>query len=401
VKALSRVVADVPPSGIRRFFDLVSRRKDIISLGVGEPDFATPWHVRDAAIHMIIHGRTTYSDNRGLPALREAIAEHLFGRCGLTYDPTNEIIVTVGVSEALDLALRAILNPGDEVIVPEPSYVSYKPCVAFAGGTPVTVASRAEHGFRVTPEAIEAAITPRTKAILISYPTNPTGATLTRPYLEAIADVARRHDLYVISDEIYDRLSYEVDHTPFPKLPGMRDRTLYLNGFSKAYAMTGWRVAYAAAPPEILDAMVKIHQYTMLCAPVVGQHAAIEAIRNGEPQVDLMVADYRRRRNLFVDGLNRIGLECPLPDGAFYAFPSVRATGLSSEQFAEKLLNEEGVATVPGTAFGECGEGFVRCSYATSLEKLREALDRMERFMIRTNRVCGCRSPVERSMTNE
>ena len=381
MKELSRMIAGVPPSAIRRFFSLVASRKDIISLGVGEPDFATPWHIRDAAIDQIEHGRTNYSDNRGLPSLREAVADYLSGRYGISYSPDTEIMITVGVSEGLDLAMRAILNPGDEVIIPEPCYVSYKPCVVFAGGTPVPVSSHPSRGFRITPEDIGRAVTPRTKAILLSYPTNPTGATLDRSDLQAIADVAARHDLYVISDEIYDRLSYDSDHIAFPQVSGARERTIYLNGFSKAYAMTGWRIAYAAAAPAIMEAMVKIHQYTMLCAPVVGQHAALEALRSGEAQVLAMAADYNRRRHFFVDGLNRIGLPCELPGGAFYAFPSIRSTGFSSDEFAKRLLNEQNVATVPGNAFGDCGEGFIRCSYATSIAKLREALERMERFV--------------------
>ena len=381
MKEISQVILDVPPSGIRRFFDIVSTRKDIISLGVGEPDFPTPWHIRESAIDLINKGRTTYSDNRGMPSLRDAISEFIRERHGLSYDPKTEIMVTVGVSEGLDLAMRAILNPGDEVIVPEPCYVSYKPCVTFAGGVPVAVGSTPERGFRITAREIAAKITPRTKAILLSYPTNPTGATLDRDDCEEIAALVEREDLYVLSDEIYDRLSYDALHVVFSTLPGMKDRTIYLNGFSKAYAMTGWRIAYAAGPPAIMGSMVKIHQYTALCAPVIGQHAALEAIKNGQPQVEAMAADYNRRRRLFVSGLNEIGLDCALPGGAFYAFPSIRCTGLTSEEFAERLLHEYGVATVPGNAFGECGEGFIRCSYATSLAKLREALHRMERFL--------------------
>lgn len=383
MKELSQLVEGVPPSAIRRFFNLVSSRKDIISLGVGEPDFATPWHIREAAIELINNGRTSYSDNRGMPVLREAIAEFLSSFYKLEYDSETELMVTVGVSEGLDLAMRAILNPGDEVIIPEPSYVSYKPCVTFAGGTPVAIASQPSRGFRITAQEIEAAVTPRTKAILLNYPTNPTGATLNLEDVEAITDVAERHDLYVISDEIYDRLSYDTEHVPFPRAPGAQERTIYLNGFSKAYSMTGWRAAYAAAPRAIMDNMVKIHQYTMLCAPVVAQHAALEAIRNGQPEVDEMMTEYDRRRRFFVEGLNGVGLDCHLPGGAFYAFPSIQSTGLTSDQFAERLLHEEGVATVPGSAFGECGEGFIRCSYATSLTKLREALVRMQRFMSR------------------
>jgi aminotransferase len=380
---ISRVLQSIPPSGIRRFFDIVSQMEDVISLGVGEPDFVTPWRIREAAIYSLEHGYTQYTSNWGLLELRQEIARLLDRRYGVEYRPEGEIVVTVGVSEGLDLALRAILNPGDEVIVPEPCYVSYRPCTLLAGGVPVPVGSSAENGFRVDVDRLEAAVTPRTRAILLNYPNNPTGATLRRADLERIAAVAERHDLIVISDEIYSDLTYDGAHVSFAALPGMQNRTILLNGFSKAYAMTGWRVAYAAGPPDLIGAMTKIHQYTMLCASIVAQKAAIEACRNGEEEMEQMVAQYAERRRLFVKGLNEIGLETLMPEGAFYVFPSIRSTGLTSEQFAERLLLEERVAVVPGTAFGECGEGHVRCSYAASLDEIREAVTRMGRFASR------------------
>lgn len=384
MKPLNRIVSNTPPSGIRRFFDVAQKMEDVISLGVGEPDFVTPWRIREAAIYAIERGRTAYTSNAGLPELREAICAHTFGRYGVRYDPASEIVVTVGVSEALDLALRALLNPGDEVLFVEPCYVSYQPGIQFAGGVAISVPSRGEEAFRVSAPEVEAAITPRTKAILLCYPSNPTGATQSREDLQAIVDLAVKHDLYLISDEIYDRLTYEGEHTCVASLEGARERTVHLNGFSKAYAMTGWRVAYACAPRPIAEAMIKIHQYTMLCASNVSQWAALEAVQSGETEVLEMVSSYNQRRRLFVRGLNRIGLDCFEPKGAFYAFPSVARTGLSSEEFAERLLIEERVAVVPGNAFGPSGEGFVRCSYATGLPQLEEALKRMGRFMERT-----------------
>ena len=380
---ISRVLQSIPPSGIRRFFDIVSQMEDVISLGVGEPDFVTPWRIREAAIYSLEHGYTQYTSNWGLLELRQEIARLLDRRYGVEYRPEGEIVVTVGVSEGLDLALRAILNPGDEVIIPEPCYVSYRPCTLLAGGVPVTVGSSVENGFRVDVERLEAAVTPRTRAILLNYPNNPTGATLRRGDLERIAAVAERHDLIVISDEIYSELTYDGAHLSFAALPGMQNRTVLLNGFSKAYAMTGWRVAYAAGPPDLIGGMTKIHQYSMLCASIVAQKAAVEACRNGEEEMEQMVAQYAERRRLFVKGLNEIGLETLMPEGAFYVFPSIRSTGLTSEQFAEQLLLEERVAVVPGTAFGECGEGHVRCSYAASLDEIREAVTRMGRFVSR------------------
>lgn len=380
MKPLNRVVTATPPSGIRRFFDVAQQMTDVVSLGVGEPDFVTPWRIREAAIYAIERGYTSYTSNAGLPSLREAVSDHLAGRYGVRYDPANEIIVTVGVSEGLDLALRALLNPGDEVVFVEPCYVSYLPGIRFAGGVPVAVPSRGEDGFRVHADALEAAVTPRTKAILLCYPSNPTGATQSREDLQAIVDIAEKHDLYLISDEIYDRLTYVGEHVCLASLPGARERTVLLNGFSKAYAMTGWRIAYVCAPRFVAESILKMHQYTMLCASHIAQMAATEALKNAESDVQEMVADYNRRRRFFVRGLNAIGLDCHEPAGAFYAFPSIARFGLPSEAFAECLLHEERVAVVPGNAFGESGEGYVRCSYATSLEQLEEALTRMRRF---------------------
>jgi aminotransferase len=380
---VSRAVEGIPPSGIRRFFDVVSQMEDVVSLGVGEPDFVTPWRIREAAIHSIERGQTQYTSNWGLLELRREVAGLLGRRYGVEYRPEGEILITVGVSEGLDLALRAILNPGDEVLIPEPCYVSYSPCTVLAGGVPVSVPTRAEDGFRLQVEALEHAVTPRTRAILINYPSNPTGATLRRAELERLAELAERHDLLVLSDEIYADLSYEARHCCFASLPGMQNRTILLNGFSKAFAMTGWRIAYAAGPADLVGAMTKVHQYTMLAAPIMSQNAALEACRAGDGDVLEMVAEYNRRRRFFVKGLNDIGLPCALPEGAFYAFPDVRPTGLTSEEFAEQLLREERVAVVPGTAFGRSGEGHVRCSYATSTEQLREALARMARFVSR------------------
>lgn len=380
---VARVVQELPPSGIRRFFDLVARMDDVVSLGVGEPDFVTPWRIREAAIYSLEHGFTQYTSNAGLTELREAIARHVAATYGVRYDPEREILVTVGVSEGLDLALRAILDPGDEVLIPEPCYVSYRPCTLLAGGVPISVATQAEEGFRVRLERLAAAATPRTRALLLNYPNNPTGASYRRTELEQIADLARQHDWVVISDEIYADLTYGTRHTCFATLPGMQERTLLLNGFSKAYAMTGWRIGYACGPADLIGAMTKIHQYTMLCAPMPSQQAALEALRGGRAERDAMVAEYADRRRYFVRRLNEIGLSCHEPEGAFYAFPRVTATGLSSEEFAQRLLEEERVAVVPGNVFGPSGEGHVRCSYAASLADLEEALARMERFVRR------------------
>ena len=378
---LSRRVAELPPSGIRRFFDLLASLDDVISLGVGEPDFVTPWHIREAAIHSLERGYTMYTSNHGLVELRRAVAKHLEHLYGVSYDPGSEILITVGVSEGLDLALRALIDPDDEVLIPEPSYVSYGPCTQLAGGTPVYVPARLEDEFRVDPAEIARRITPRTRAILIGYPNNPTGAVMPRGELEKIARLAEQHDLIVLSDEIYDRLVYGVEHTCFAALPGARDRTVLLGGFSKAYAMTGWRIGYLAAPADLIAGMVKIHQYAALCAPISSQKAAIEALERGEADVRAMVDEYDGRRRLIVHGLNELGLRTFEPRGAFYAFPEIRSTGLDAEQFAERLLMEEHVAVVPGTAFGPSGEGHVRCCYATSTAGIAEALERMGRFV--------------------
>jgi aminotransferase len=378
---LSRRVQNISPSGIRRFFDLLSSMEDVVSLGVGEPDFATPWHISEAAITGIGKGYTMYTSNSGMPELREEVAQHLSTRYGVDYNPNSELLITVGVSEALDLATRAILNPGDEVISPQPSYVAYSSCVILAGGEFVPVPTFVENEFKVKASDIEARITSNTKAIILGYPNNPTGAVMDRADLLEIMELARGHGLIVISDEIYDQLVYGVKHTCVASLPEMREHTILLGGFSKAYAMTGWRIGYAAASAEIIEAMTKIHQYTMMCAPIMAQVAAIEALRSGDRAVREMVVDYDRRRRVMVRGLNNIGLTCFEPKGAFYAFPSVKSTGMSSEEFAEKLLSEESVAVVPGCAFGDCGEGYVRCCYATAIEDIREALRRMGRFV--------------------
>ncbi|MGB2582997.1 MAG: aminotransferase class I/II-fold pyridoxal phosphate-dependent enzyme [Dehalococcoidia bacterium] len=380
---ISRRVGRVSPSGIRKFFDLLSTMDDAISLGVGEPDFVTPWHISEAGISGIEKGYTMYTSNWGMPELRQELARNLAARCGVEYDPDSELLITVGASEGLDLAMRAVLNPRDEVISPEPTYVSYESCTVLAEGVFVPVPTMVENQFRVKAADIEERVTSRTKAILLGYPNNPTGAVMERADLEEIADVARRYDLLVISDEIYDRLVYGIKHTCFASLPDMKERTIFLGGFSKAYAMTGWRIGYAAAPAEIIEAMTKIHQYTIMCVPIMAQMAAIEALKSGEAAVREMVADYDRRRRVMVKGLNAIGLSCFEPKGAFYAFPSVKVTGLSSQDFAERLLLEERVVVIPGSAFGNSGEGYVRCCYATALDDIREALRRMRRFVKR------------------
>ncbi len=374
-------IAALPPSGIRRFFDLVSEMNGVVSLGVGEPDFVTPWRIREAGVYALEKGYTMYTSNYGLLELRQEIAKHLSHYYGISYDPREEILVTVGVSEALDLAFRAVISPGDEVIIPEPAYVSYNPCVIMAGGVPVNVETRASESLKVRAVDIEPLITPKTKALLLSYPNNPTGGVITPEVGRELADLVKKHDLLLISDEVYSHLTYEGEHVCLAALPGMKERTILLNGFSKAYAMTGWRLGYAAAPTDIIKAMTKIHQYTMLCAPINAQKAAVEALRSASDDRERMVTEYNRRRRLFVKGLNEIGLDCFQPRGAFYAFPSIARTGLDSLTFCEELLKAERVAVVPGNAFGKCGEGFVRCSYAASLENLKEALVRMERFV--------------------
>ena len=380
---LAERVRSVAPSGIRRFFDLIQTMDDVISLGVGEPDFTTPWHIREAAIYSLERGFTMYTSNYGLIELRRAVAEHLERRYGVTYDPQDELLITFGVSEGLDLAMRAILDPGDDVLVPDPGYVSYAPCVVFAGGTVRAVPTLPENAFRPNPDDFVSRIGEQTKAVLLGYPNNPTGTAPDRETLSAIAKLVADRDLIAISDEIYDRLIYGREHVCFASLPGMRDRTILLGGFSKAYAMTGWRVGYVAAPRDLLAGMMKIHQYTALCAPITSQMAAIEAIKNGEPAVASMVEEYDHRRRVIVKGLNDVGLTCHEPEGAFYAFPSTAVTGQTDEEFAEQLLLEERVAVVPGSAFGECGRDHVRCCYATSLLQIEEALRRIEKYVTR------------------
>jgi len=382
-KFISQTVNNISPSGIRKFFDLLSSIEGVISLGVGEPDFVTPWRIREAAIYSLEKGYTMYTSNYGLPELRRELAKYLESHYGLDYDPDTQLLITVGVSEAFDLALRAIVNQGDEVIMPDPCYVAYLPCTLLAGGVPVLVPTSEANNFEIKASDIESRITERTKAILIGYPANPTGAVMPGEELNRISEIARRYNLLVISDEIYERLVYGIEYTCFASLPNAKEHTILLGGFSKAYAMTGWRVGYAAAEPEIIEAMLKVHQYTMLCAPIMGQMAAIEALKAGEADVIRMVKEYDRRRRVIVKGLNDIGLACFEPKGAFYAFPSIKVTGMTSEEFAEKLLMEEKVAVVPGSVFGRCGEGYVRCCYATSLVDIEEALRRMGRFVER------------------
>ena len=381
--AISQNVQALPASGIRKFFDLLSGMDDVISLGVGEPDFVTPPGIRQAAIRSIEEGYTHYTSNYGLIELRQAIAHHHQRRYDVEYDPASEIIVTTGVSEAINLAMLALIDPGDEVLCPDPSYVAYKPAVLLAGGVFVPVPTSAEHDFKVLAADLEKFVTPRTKAILIGYPSNPTGAVMEREDLLAVAEVVERHNLFVVSDEIYDRLVYGVEHTCFASLPGMRERTLLMGGFSKAYAMTGWRLAYTCASAEVTEAMMRVHQYVMMSAPTMSQYAALEALRSGEEDVRRMVAEYDRRRRLVVRELNAMGLTSFEPRGAFYCFPSVGVTGLSDEAFSERLLKEERVAVVPGSAFGRYGAGHVRVCYAEAYEVLEEALRRMRRFVER------------------
>jgi aminotransferase len=376
-----RTVQTLPPSGIRKFFDLVSTMKNVISLGVGEPDYTTPWHIREAGIYSLEQGYTMYTSNSGTPELREEIARYLNNRYQVKFEPMGQILITTGVSEGLDLVMRSILNPGDEVIMSDPCYVSYTACVCLAGGKAVQVPLKVENNFEMRAEDIAAYITPKTKAILLGFPANPTGAMISREKLTQIAELAKKNNLLVISDEIYARLVYGTEELCFSALPGMRDRTILLGGFSKAYAMTGWRLGYACGPQEIIAAMTKIHQFTMLCAPITAQKAALEALRNGEPSVKEMVEDYNRRRLLMVKGFNSIGLKCFEPKGAFYAFPSIQNTGFTSEEFSEALLKEETVLVVPGTAFGPAGEGYIRCCYATAMNQIEEALNRIKRFL--------------------
>jgi len=387
---ISRVVADLPPSGIRKFFDLVIGREDIISLGVGEPDFSTPWRICEAAVYAIERGRTSYTSNRGLMTLRNEIAAYLQARFGVNYHPATELCVTVGVSQGIDITLRALINPGDQVIVIEPCYVSYRPMAILAGAEPLILPTYMRDKFQPDLERLESLLTPRTKVLLICNPNNPTGTSFSRQTLQGIADIAVRHDLIVLSDEVYAELTYEGEHVCFPALEGMRERTVLMSGFSKAFAMTGWRLGYLAGPRDILEAAVKIHQYSMMCAPIMAQYAAIEALRNGRRDVEEMLAAYDERRHVITRGLNTIGLPCLLPTGAFYAFPSIAHLGMTSEQFCMELLAQTNVAVVPGNAFGECGEGHVRCAYAASIEQIRTALDRMGDFV-------GALRPLERA----
>nr|WP_315409730.1 aminotransferase class I/II-fold pyridoxal phosphate-dependent enzyme [uncultured Selenomonas sp.] len=379
---ISPAVHAVPPSGIRKYFDIAAEMEGVVSLGVGEPDFITPWSIRESCVHGLEQGYTSYTANRGMLELREEIAAHYAGRYGISYEPAKDILITVGVSEALDIAVRAILSPGDEVLIPEPCYVSYQACVTFAGGKPVPVAAKLENDFRITPEELEPHVTKRTKALLIGYPNNPTGAVMAKDDLLKIAAFAEKHDLIVISDEIYGDLTYGgMEHTAFSSLPGMKERTILLNGFSKAYAMTGWRIGYALGNPDFIAAMTKIHQYTMLCAPITAQIAAVEALRRGEKYMKKMVAEYDRRRRLIYDGFLKLGLSCFEPKGAFYIFPNITSSGYTDEEFAENLLRKEHVALVPGSAFGASGKGHIRCSYATSIDKISEALARIGNFL--------------------
>jgi aminotransferase len=378
---LSPLVRAIPPSGIRKFFDLVSSSKDIISLGVGEPDFVTPWNVREACVYSLERGRSTYTPNAGLPELREGIAEYLFRQFKVKYEPSSEVLVTVGGSEAIDLALRALISPGDEILIPEPCYVSYSPICTIGGGKPVGIETFAENNFKLTAQSLSAAITPQSKVLIVCYPSNPTGGIMSYEDWLPIAKLVEQHDLIVISDEIYAELTYGSKHVSFASLPGMRDRTILVSGFSKAFAMTGWRIGYACGHVELISAMLKIHQYTVMCASVMGQVAAIEALKNGMDEKDRMVDSYNQRRRLVVKGFREIGLQCHEPQGAFYAFPSISSTGLSSDEFCMQLLQHGKVAAVPGGAFGLGGEGFVRCANERSTAELTEALERIGNFL--------------------
>lgn len=380
---LSDKVIKIKPSGIRKFFDLVQEMPDAISLGVGEPDFDTPWHIREEGIFSLEKGRTFYTSNAGLMELRKAIAGYLERKLKLHYDPVHEILVTVGGSEGIDLALRAMLNAGDEVILPEPCYVSYLPCIELADGVPVTIELKEENAFKLTPEELRAAITDKTKILILPFPNNPTGAIMTKEELEPIADIVKEHDLFVISDEIYSELTYQGEHCSIASFPGMQERTIVINGFSKAFAMTGWRLGYTAGPQLILEQMTKIHQFAIMAAPTTSQYAAVEAMNNGDDDVDLMRKSYNQRRRFVLQKFKDMGLSCFEPEGAFYTFPCIKEFGMSSDEYASRFLKEEKVAVVPGTAFGDCGEGFLRISYAYSIEELKEALGRLERFVNR------------------
>ena len=374
-------VVEIKPSGIRKFFDIVSEMKDAISLGVGEPDFDTPWHIRDEGIYSLEKGRTFYTSNAGLKELREEICKYLHRKQGVTYDPLKEVLITVGGSEAIDIGLRAMLNPGEEVLIPQPSYVSYEPCTILAGGKPVVINLKAENEFRLTPEELESAITEKTKVLILPFPNNPTGAIMERKDLEAIADIIIKHDIFVMSDEIYGELTYKDKHVSIVELPGMQERTILINGFSKAYAMTGWRLGYACGPADIIKQMTKIHQFAIMCAPTTSQYAAVEAVKNGDEDIAQMRTAYNQRRRFLMDAFRRMGLECFEPYGAFYVFPCIKEFGMTSEEFATRFLEEEKVAVVPGTAFGDCGEGYLRISYAYSLENLKVAIGRLEHFI--------------------
>ena len=377
-------VRDIPRSGIRDFFEIVQTMDDVISLGIGEPDFATPWHIREAAIYALEKGRTGYTSNLGLPRLRRAISDYVRKKFGLKYEPLSEILVSVGVSEAIDLALRALLNPGDEVLYHEPCYVSYAPSITLARGVARPIETRADDGFSLRADALEKAITPRTRVLMLNFPTNPTGATMTAAQWETIAEICVRHDLVVLTDEIYSELTFEGGtRSSIAACAGMQERTVFLHGFSKSFAMTGWRIGYACAPAPLIEAMMKIHQYAILCAPIMGQDAAIEALERGDESVASMRREYERRRNFITRALNEMGLECLKPKGSFYVFPKISSTGLTSREFSMRLLNEHKVAVVPGTAFGPSGEGHVRCSFATGLDQIKTAMERMAAFVRR------------------
>ena len=378
---IAQTVRDIPRSGIRDFFEIVSSREDVISLGIGEPDFITPWHIREAAVLALDRGTTSYTSNMGLLALRRGIARYVENKTGIGYNPADEVLVTVGVSEGLDIAIRALIEPGDEVLYHEPSYVSYNPLIQFAYGKPVAIQTKKENGFRLTRAELEEHVSPKTKVLLLNYPNNPTGAALSKEDVEDIAAFAIEHDLIVLTDEIYDELTYDRKHFSIISVPGMRERTIYLHGFSKAWAMTGWRMGFTCAPPELTEAMMKIHQYTMLCAPILSQEASIEALKQADADIAYMKAEYKKRRNFIHASFEEMGIPCIYPDGAFYAFADISKFGLTSKEFALKLLDEQNVACVPGTAFGPCGEGFIRCSYATSLDQIKEAMVRIARFI--------------------
>lgn len=380
---LNEKITNIKPSGIRKFFDIVNEMEDAISLGVGEPDFNTPWHIRDEGIYTLEKGRTFYTSNAGLKELRVEIAKYLDRRFHLQYDPLSEILITVGGSEGIDNAFRAMIDPGDEVLIPQPSYVSYEPCCILAGGVPVIIELQEKDQFRLTPEALEAAITPKTKILVLPFPNNPTGAVMEKADLEAIAEVIIRHDLFVLSDEIYAELCYLEEHTSIAALPGMRERTVVINGFSKSHAMTGWRLGYACGPKVIMDQVLKIHQFAIMCAPTNSQYAAVEAMRNGDEDVAMMREQYNQRRRFLLHEFEQMGLQCFEPFGAFYVFPCIKEFGMTSDEFATRLLREEKVAVVPGTAFGDCGEGFLRISYAYSLDNLKVAIGRLEKFITR------------------